>query len=91
LTRALFVALNGDHTLGREESRSGRNLAHCDSRRLHIIAYHAWVLLGDACRVFIIGSLRVTPRAGAFATAEAAPACEFAPLRQPNLLALIPR
>ena len=42
----LFFALEGDHTLGREESRSGRFLDRNDYCKLHIAAHYVQVLLG---------------------------------------------
>jgi ribokinase len=41
-----FFLLNGNHTLGREESRSGRFLDRRDYCKLHIIAHYAQALLG---------------------------------------------
>jgi ribokinase len=41
-----FFALNGNHTLGREESRSGRFLDRRDYCKLHIISHYVKVLLG---------------------------------------------
>lgn len=41
-----FFRLNGDHTLGREESRSGRFLDQRDYCKLHIIAHYVQRLLG---------------------------------------------
>ncbi len=42
-----FFALDGNHTLGREESRSGRYLDRRDYCKLHIIAHYVQVLLGE--------------------------------------------
>jgi sugar/nucleoside kinase (ribokinase family) len=42
----IFFALEGDHTLGRNESRPGRLLDVRDYCKLHIIAHYAAVLLG---------------------------------------------
>lgn len=50
-----FFALDGDHTLGREESRSGRLLDRRDYCKLHIISHYAKRLLGDAAAVSPIG------------------------------------
>lgn len=36
----VFFALDGDHTLGREESRSGRFLDKRDYCKLHIISHY---------------------------------------------------
>ena len=44
----MFFALDGDHTLGREESRSGRFLDRRDYCKLHIIAHYVKALLGPA-------------------------------------------
>lgn len=41
-----FFALNGNHTLGREESRSGHFLDRRDYCKLHIIAHYVKKLLG---------------------------------------------
>jgi sugar/nucleoside kinase (ribokinase family) len=50
-----FFAFNGDHTLGREESRSGRFLDTRDYCKLHIIAHYARVLLGSSFTVLPVG------------------------------------
>jgi len=42
----LFFALNGNHTLGREESRSGRFLDRMDYCKLHIVAHYVHTLMG---------------------------------------------
>jgi ribokinase len=42
----LFFALNGNHTLGREESRSGRFLDRKDYCKLHIVAHYVRTLMG---------------------------------------------
>lgn len=42
----MFFALDGNHTLGREESRSGRFLDQRDYCKLHIITHYLKVLLG---------------------------------------------
>jgi sugar/nucleoside kinase (ribokinase family) len=42
----LFFALEGDHTLGRNESRPGRLLGVRDFCKLHIISHYVAVLLG---------------------------------------------
>lgn len=47
-----FFQLTGDHTLGREESRSGRFLDRRDYCKLHIIAHYAKTLLGDSFSAF---------------------------------------
>lgn len=41
-----FFALDGDHTLGREESRGGRFLDRQDYCKLHIIAHYVKILMG---------------------------------------------
>jgi sugar/nucleoside kinase (ribokinase family) len=46
----LFFALEGDHTLGRNESRPGRLLDVRDYCKLHIVAHYVAVLLGAAPR-----------------------------------------
>ena len=50
-----FFALNGNHTLGREESRSGRFLDRKDYCKLHIIAHYVRALVGDGFAVLPIG------------------------------------
>ena len=46
-----FFALNGNHTLGREESRGGRFLDRRDYCKLHIISHYVRPLLGGRfCR-----------------------------------------
>ncbi|GIV00341.1 MAG: hypothetical protein KatS3mg014_1956 [Actinomycetota bacterium] len=42
----IFLALEGNHTLGRNESRAGRLLDARDSCKLHIVAHHVAVLCG---------------------------------------------
>jgi ribokinase len=42
----MFLALEGDATLGREESRGAHLLDARDACKLHIVAHHAAVLLG---------------------------------------------
>ncbi|MGZ8600819.1 MAG: carbohydrate kinase family protein [Actinomycetota bacterium] len=42
----MFLALEGDRTLGRNESRSARQLDVRDYAKLHIVAHHVAVLLG---------------------------------------------
>jgi ribokinase len=51
----LFFALNGDHTLGREESRSGRFLDHRDYCKLHIILHYSATLLPEPFQTIPIG------------------------------------
>ena len=50
-----FFRVNGNHTLGREESRSGHFLDQRDYCKLHIIAHYVKTLLGEAFPVFPIG------------------------------------
>jgi sugar/nucleoside kinase (ribokinase family) len=52
-----FFALKGNHTLGREESRSGYFLNRKDYCKLHIIAHYVKVLLGPSFEVFPIGKV----------------------------------
>jgi ribokinase len=52
-----FFALDGNHTLGREESRSGRFLDRRDYCKLHIIAHYVKVLLGSQFPVIPIGKV----------------------------------
>ena len=51
----LFFALDGEHTLGREESRSGRLLDCRDYCKLHIIAHYIRILVGDGFTVLPVG------------------------------------
>lgn len=50
-----FFRLNGNHTLSREESRSGHFLDQRDYCKLHIIAHYVKILLGEAFPVFPVG------------------------------------
>ena len=50
-----FFLLNGDHTLGREESRSGRFLDKRDYCKLHIISHYVKALLGKDFAVIPVG------------------------------------
>lgn len=50
-----FFALEGDHTLGREESRAGRFLDRKDYCKLHIIAHYVSVLTGGDFRTVPVG------------------------------------
>ena len=52
-----FFQLNGEHTLGREESRTGHFLNHRDYCKLHIIAHYVKVLLNSPFPVFPIGKV----------------------------------
>lgn len=49
--------LNGEHTLGREESRSGRFLDARDYCKQHIILHYIKVLLGPAFTVLPVGKV----------------------------------
>jgi ribokinase len=53
----VFFALSGDHTLGREESRSGRFLERRDYCKLHIIAHYVQTLLGPRFATVPIGKV----------------------------------
>jgi sugar/nucleoside kinase (ribokinase family) len=50
-----FFLLRGNHTLGREESRSGRFLDRRDYCKLHIVCHYVKALLGKGFTVFPIG------------------------------------
>lgn len=50
-----FFLLNQSHTLGREESRSGRFLEQNDYCKLHIISHYVQVMLGNKINVIPIG------------------------------------
>ena len=50
-----FFLLEGDASLGREESRAGRILDRRDYCKLHIICHYVKELLGEACAVYPIG------------------------------------
>ena len=52
-----FFALNGDHTLGREESRSGHFLDRRDYCKLHIISHYVKALLGEEFVTLPIGKV----------------------------------
>jgi ribokinase len=52
-----FFVLNGDHTLGREESRSGHFLEIRDYCKQHIILHYVKVLLGECFRVIPVGKV----------------------------------
>jgi ribokinase len=53
----MFFALDGDHTLGREESRSGRFLERRDYCKLHIVAHYVQTLLGRGFTTIPIGKV----------------------------------
>ncbi len=52
-----FFVLNDDHTLGREESRSGHFLDVCDYCKQHIILHYIKVLLGPSFSVIPVGKI----------------------------------
>ncbi len=52
-----FFLMNGDHTLGREESRSGHFIDRRDYCKLHIISHYVKVLLGEGITVLPIGKI----------------------------------
>jgi sugar/nucleoside kinase (ribokinase family) len=52
-----FFALSGNHTLGREESRSGRFLDARDYCKLHIITHYIQILLGSTFVTLPIGNV----------------------------------
>jgi ribokinase len=51
----LFFVLDGNRTLGREESRSGRYLNQRDYCKLHIIAHYVAILLPDKFQTIPLG------------------------------------
>jgi sugar/nucleoside kinase (ribokinase family) len=53
----VFFALEGDHTLGREESRIGRFLDKRDYCKLHIISHYVKVLLGSDFQTILVGKV----------------------------------
>jgi ribokinase len=53
----MFFALDGEHTLGREESRSGRFLDRRDYCKLHIVSHYVQTLLGPGFRTIPIGKV----------------------------------
>jgi ribokinase len=52
-----FFAMNGNHTLGREESRGGYFLDRRDYCKLHIIAHYVQTLLGPKFGTYPIGKV----------------------------------
>jgi sugar/nucleoside kinase (ribokinase family) len=52
-----FFLLNGNHTLGREESRSGSFLEKNDYCKLHIISHYVKALLGPSFNVLPVGKI----------------------------------
>lgn len=53
----MFFSLDGDHTLGREESRSGYFLNRKDYCKLHIISHYVQNLLGKNFPVIPVGKV----------------------------------
>jgi ribokinase len=53
----MFLALEGDRTLGREESRAAALLDQRDHCKLHIVCHYVQRLLGPAVRVVPIGKV----------------------------------
>jgi ribokinase len=53
----VFFALDGNDTLGREESRSGHFIDRRDYCKLHIISHYVKILLGQAFQVLPIGKV----------------------------------
>jgi len=53
---SLFL-IKGNHTLGREESRSGKYLDARDYCKLHIIAHNVKVILGENFQVYPVGKV----------------------------------
>lgn len=52
-----FFALNGNHTLGREESRSGHFLKRRDYCKLHIVAHYVATLIGPDFATIPVGKV----------------------------------
>ena len=52
-----FFALNGNHTLGREESRLGHFLNQRDYCKLHIISHYVQTLLGPQFVTIPVGKV----------------------------------
>jgi ribokinase len=50
-----FFILNGNHTLGREESRSGRFIDRNDYCKLHIVSHYVKTLLGGGFEAIPVG------------------------------------
>jgi ribokinase len=53
----MFFALNGNHTLGREESRSGRIIDRKDYCKLHIVFHYTKTLLGPSFELYPIAKI----------------------------------
>jgi ribokinase len=52
-----FFLLNGNHTLGREESRGGRFIDRRDYCKLHIVSHYVKTLLGEAFTAIPVGRI----------------------------------
>jgi sugar/nucleoside kinase (ribokinase family) len=52
-----FFLLEGNETLGREESRAGAFLDRRDYCKLHIVSYCLRALMGEAFQVFLVGKV----------------------------------
>ncbi len=52
-----FFLLNGNHTLGREESRSGRFIKRNDYCKLHIVSHYVKTLLGTDFNTIPVGKV----------------------------------
>jgi ribokinase len=52
-----FFMLDGEHTLGREESRSGHFIDRRDYCKLHIITHYVKILLGEEFHTLLIGKV----------------------------------
>lgn len=57
LGSGIYFALEGDETVGREESRGGHLLDRRDYGKLHIVCHYVRVLLGDEFLVVPVGRL----------------------------------
>jgi sugar/nucleoside kinase (ribokinase family) len=57
----MFLALHGDHTLGREESRAATLLDRRDAAKLHIVLHYVRVLLGTDAAVVPVGMVGDDP------------------------------
>ena len=53
----IFLALEGDHTLGREESRAANLLDQRDYCKLHIVSHYVQQLMGPDFPVIPIGKV----------------------------------
>ncbi|UCB46643.1 MAG: carbohydrate kinase family protein [Spirochaetota bacterium] len=53
----IFFTLNGMHTLGREESRSGHIIDRKDYCKLHIVSHYVKTLMGSSFEVFPIAKV----------------------------------